>query len=320
MKDDEVDIDPLAGYDFDDFFTKKESWQYSYDSLNGKATTHEAMDQKQWCWWTHTNPKFNNSSKCRIICHQVGELSLYAIVGISDIIPISALLAANSMDPTTTTSYAESTVTMEELLKSMSNSFTDAKLFMEESLNHDKPLVLQFTRERTINLSVADFQKAVDPTILVRLTSLVSTDLFPSPSNNIKDETMSYKSSINALSTALTNLTEIVSSAVANTHLANVGISSIRASDHELRKRFGPMHEAVMRDRIALVEGYDWAQAKQINDFNDLMHFVGNGIGADKHEIDDAKDAVIALIVGNFNGVFDDQKTAWSDVYNPISK
>ena len=80
------------------------------------------------------------------------------------------------------------------------------------------------------------------------------------------------------------------------------------------------MHEAVMRDRTVLVEGYDWAQANQIKDFNDLMHFVGYGIGADKHEIDDAKNAIIGLIVGNFNGVFDDQNIAWSDVYNPISK
>src|SRR5271169_3019125 len=94
LKDDEVDISPLAGYDFDDFFTKKESWQYSYDYLNGKSTTHETMDQKQWCRWTHTDPKFTDSSKCRIIYHQVGELSLYAIVGISDIIPNSALLTA----------------------------------------------------------------------------------------------------------------------------------------------------------------------------------------------------------------------------------
>ena len=39
---------------------------------------------------------------------------------------------------------------------------------------------------------------------------------------------------------------------------------------------------------------------------------MGNGIGADKHEFDDAKDAIIALIVGNFNGVFDDQKILWS--------
>jgi hypothetical protein len=313
------DIDPLAGYNFD-FFTKKESWQHSYDYLKGKAMKHETMDQKQWCWWTHSNPKFNNSSKCRIICHQVGELSLYAIVGISDIIPISALLAANSMDPNTITSHTESTVTLEELLTSLSNGSTYAKLFMEKSLNYDKPLVLQFTREKTINLSILNFLEALHHTILVCPASLISRDLFPSPSDGIKDETMSCKSSINALSTALTNLTEIVSSVVSNIHSANLGISSIRASDHELRKRFGPMHEVVMRDRTALVEGHDWAQARNINDFNDLMHFVGNGIGADKQEINQAKDTIINLIMINFNGVFDDQKIVWSNVCNPITK
>ena len=87
---------------------------------------------------------------------------------------------------------------MEELLKNISNNFTDAELFMEKSQNHDKPLVLQFTREKTINLSVADFQEAVHPAILVRLAGLISRDLFPAPSYNIKDEMISCKSSINA--------------------------------------------------------------------------------------------------------------------------
>jgi hypothetical protein len=80
------------------------------------------------------------------------SLNLYAIVGISDIIPISALLAANSMDPNTVTSHTESTATREELLKSISN--TNAKLFMEKSLNHDKPLVLS---ER-INIDLTIYQ------------------------------------------------------------------------------------------------------------------------------------------------------------------
>ena len=37
-------------------------------------------------------------------------------------------------------------------------------------------------------------------------------------------------------------------------------------------------------------------------------------------KINDAEDAIMTLIMGNFNGVFDDQKIVWSDVYNPISK
>jgi hypothetical protein len=316
----EVDINPLVGYNFDDFFTKKESWQHTYDYLNGNAITHGKMNQSEWCRWTHSNLKFNDCTKCRIIFYQVEEVNLYAIVGVSDVIPISTLLAANSMDPTAITSRTESMATMEEVLKSISSDSRDAKLFMEESLDHGKPLVLQLTAEKTINFSVADFRKAVDPTILVHLASLVSTDLFPYPCTDMKDEITSTKSSVNALSSALTNLTQVVSSAIYAGNSENLGIADRKSSDHELRKLFGPMHEAVMRDRTILVEGYDWAQSKKINDFDDLMHFVGNGIGATKRDIDDAKESIIELIVRDFSGIFDNPNLAWNDVYNRISK
>jgi hypothetical protein len=66
----------------------------------------------------------------------------------------------------------------------------------------------------------------------------------------------------------------------------------------ELQRRIGPIQEGLIRSRVALRLGLQWTEALEVNNLNDILYFVGTGLGAAREERIAAKRRILTALVG----------------------
>ena len=74
--------------------------------------------------------------------------------------------------------------------------------------------------------------------------------------------------------------------------------SNLAENIGELQRRIGPIQEGLIRSRVALRLGLQWAEALEVNNLNDILDFVGTGLGAAREERIAAKRRILTALVG----------------------
>src|SRR5271169_2963979 len=106
----------MIGFDFDYETPLKSPWDRVRDHLKGRATKHCQMSPEMWNEYIHAQSEYCSGTVCKIIKRDGGGIKLYAIVGISQVVPMTSLFTAANINHEAMSSLTDELVVLGEIL------------------------------------------------------------------------------------------------------------------------------------------------------------------------------------------------------------
>lgn len=273
----------------------------AYESFLLGTFEHEKMSPIVWCAEISTLQEFiahqSSTRACRILMYE-------SIAG-------TLLVFAEHTEPVTSYSIQkltsdynifigmndpkEVTITMEDWLRPKRMHAAWPRLLISDKLfpGPDSSIMLQYNASRTLKLNkkafdviIKHFPNQEGPLDIVSSTKNISS-WTERDMEGWKEEVMKR---IHILEDTNICISESNALQRRTSHARHEYVTNTlkKESDNmnEMRQRFGPLHESIVRLSLAVTRGLDWGKSKQIFGLYDMFSFVAAGFkatGIDRH-------------------------------------
>jgi hypothetical protein len=289
-----------------------------HSRLSAKAEKHVSMEYENWLQYAESQIKANKDD---VICHisqyhNNHDSLLFVIVDSSAIIPATSVAsAAGRRDlledwwkPINESAFITTIINARE-------SKTDDINIIASSSLKNKIWIMQLTAERSLRMAADEFVKSMSVVGTLGYSCFESNvnDLIVSQSASSKQEAVDVERDMLLSNVGLNAVSGTLFRVINTTKGLSEGVirstTSIAKSDKTLKSLKddfdnwkGPMAESTIRHIVSKREGKRWAESRRFKSLDDVLLWIGSGIGATQRNIDRARKKIVSALIYDFDG------------------
>ena len=298
MQDDEPETGHVdifgSNFDCTDFNDERENeaWEGTLKGLHITACTHRHLSSRLWIEYAFELSRSRSARISVILKFIVDAIKIYVVAEATDIVPMASLFSAMNFGEIEEFDIPNEQIAfLEEMIRNRADKKDNSCYFISQELM-EKDLVIQLNATHTNHVSADGLLL-----ILRRIMPVTSISFLGQPSTNSILTAASFHMGISSLTTSLNRSRHTLHTC---SYEALIRSNAAVADGQELRRRMGPLNEAIFRQAIGGTDGEGWVASRTVRSLNDLISFVGKGIKANEDEQLNAKECIVDILLRGF--------------------